>query len=355
MRHVVFILLAAVCFGTTGTAQEFGPDGTSALSVGATRIVIGGGALALVAWLSTRAFRRPTVSLTSELSATRRGGALGMRRVAAPSDVDDKGKGSDGGRTASVTGSIPVTPEGAIVTTSSRGRASAPTWLVIALGAAGVVAYQPAFFAGTSINGVAVGTIVALGSAPIRTGALEWAVTRAFPGVVWLVATAVATVGVVLLTGVGGADAIGIDGLLASLGAGASYAVYALASKRLLVRDWAPTSAMGSIFGWAAAASVPLMLVTDLGWLASASGIAMALWLGLITTTLAYVLFARGLIGLSAATVSTLTLAEPLTATLLGILILNETLSTNAVIGIMVLVLGLVLLVLPRRAPAASA
>src|SRR5690606_21858788 len=337
--------------GTTGTAQEFGPDGASALSVGATRIVIGGGALALVAWLSTRVFRPTTVSPTSELSAARRGGALGMRRVVAPSDVDDSDSGSPG----SVTGSIPVTPEGAIVTTGSRGRTSAPTWLVIALGAAGGVANQPAFFAGTSINGVAVGTIGALGSAPILTGALDGAVTRAFAGVVWLVAAAVATVGVVLLTGVGGADAIGIDGLLASLGAGASYAVYALASKRLLVREWAPTVAMGSIFGWAAAASVPLMLVTDLGWLVTPEGAVMALWLGLITTTLAYVLFARGLIGLSAATVSTLTLAEPLTATLLGVLVLNERLSANAIVGITVLVLGLVLLVLPRRAPAASA
>src|SRR5690554_3959340 len=334
MRHVVFILLAAVCFGTTGTAQEFGPDGASAPSVGATRIVIGGGALALVAWLSTRVFRRGAGEVSPAQSRNTRANTLASRAN---------------------TGGIPITPEGAVATAATPGRASAPTWLVIALGAVGVVAYQPAFFAGTSINGVAVGTIVALGSAPILTGGLEWAVTRAFPGVIWLVATAVATVGVVLLTGVGGADAIGIDGLLASLGAGASYAVYALASKRLLVRDWAPTSAMGSIFGWAAAASVPLMLVTDLGWLSSASGIAMALWLGLITTTLAYVLFGRGLIGLSAATVSTLTLAEPLTATLLGVLVLGERLSSNALIGITVLVLGLVLLVIPRRAPVASA
>ncbi len=327
MRHVVFILLAAICFGTTGTAQEFGPDGASALSVGSTRIVIGGAALALVAWISARAVRS-------------RAGVIAL--------APDRNANA-------TTGSIPVTPEGGIATPAIGGRTSAPTWLVIALGAAGVVAYQPAFFLGTSVNGVAVGTIVALGSAPIITGALEWAITRVFPGVTWLIATVVATVGVVLLTGVGGADAISLEGLLASLGAGAAYAVYALASKRLLVRDWAPNAAMGSIFGWAAAASVPLMLATDLAWLATGPGIAMALWLGLVTTTLAYVLFARGLIGLSAATVSTLTLAEPLTATLLGLLLLGEQLSASAVVGIMVLALGLVILVLPRRAPAVSA
>jgi DME family drug/metabolite transporter len=327
MRHVVFILLAAICFGTTGTAQEFGPEGASALSVGATRIVVGGGALALIAFLSARVFRL-------------RAGATPPARSR---------------NTSAAASAVAVTPEGGVAPSVMAGRTVAPTWLVVVFGAAGVVAYQPSFFLGTSLNGVAIGTIVALGSAPIITGALEWAVTRAFPGLTWLVATVVATVGVVLLTGVGGADAITVEGLAASLGAGASYAVYALASKRLLARDWSPTAAMGSIFGWAAAASVPLMLVTDLRWLTQGEGVAMALWLGLITTTVAYLLFARGLIGLSAATVSTLTLAEPLTATLLGLLLLGEQLSSSAIIGLMVLALGLVLLVLPRRAPAGSA
>lgn len=316
MRHVVFILLAAVCFGTTGTAQEFGPD-ASALSVGAARIVIGGGALALIAWAASRALQRGS---------------------AAPSAVTPEA----------------VITTGAIDTVHPADR-RAPTWLIVALGAAGVVGYQPSFFAGTSINGVAVGTIVALGSAPILTGALEWAITRRFPGVAWLTATVVATVGVVLLTGIGGTDAISIEGLLASLGAGASYAVYAMASKRLLVRGWSPTASMGSIFGWAAAASVPLLLVSDAAWLATGSGLAMALWLGLVTTTVAYLLFARGLIRLTAATVSTLTLAEPLTATLLGLLLLGEQLSTSAVAGIIVLAIGLVILVVPRRAPAEAA
>ncbi|MFX8585735.1 hypothetical protein ABTM35_19680, partial [Acinetobacter baumannii] len=34
--------------------------------------------------------------------------------------------------------------------------------------------YQPLFFLGTSRNGVAIGTVVALGSAPVLAGLLEW-------------------------------------------------------------------------------------------------------------------------------------------------------------------------------------
>ena len=75
----------------------------------------------------------------------------------------------------------------------------------------------------------------------------------------------------------------------------------------------------------------------------------MALWLGLVTTTLAYVLFARGLAKLQPATVSTLTLGEPLTATLLGILVLHETLAPSAAVGLVVLAAGILILGWPRR------
>lgn len=231
-----------------------------------------------------------------------------------------------------------------------------PGWLVVALGALGVVAYQPAFFAGTSANGVAVGTVVALGSAPMLTGALDWVLYRRFPGVWWLVATVVATVGVGLLgfaSAGGSSDAGSVDGggvaadplgLLASLGAGLSYAVYALAGKELILRGWDSTASMGAVFGWAAVASVPILLATNVAWLATPDGALMALWLGLVTTTLAYVLFGLGLRGLRASTVATLTLAEPLTASALGLLLLGERLAPLAVVGLLVLAAGIAVL-----------
>src|SRR3954462_6862647 len=43
------VLLSAVCFGTTGTAQALGPGGIPPAVVGAARIVVGGALLVLVA------------------------------------------------------------------------------------------------------------------------------------------------------------------------------------------------------------------------------------------------------------------------------------------------------------------
>jgi DME family drug/metabolite transporter len=58
-----YVLIAAVLFGTTGTAQALGPAGLSPLSVGAARVVFGGGALGLLALTVPRPADRMSVAL----------------------------------------------------------------------------------------------------------------------------------------------------------------------------------------------------------------------------------------------------------------------------------------------------
>ncbi|BDZ63984.1 DMT family transporter [Agromyces mangrovi Wang et al. 2018] len=313
MRAVLAVLAAAVCFGTTGTAQALGPE-ADPLSLGAARILIGGGALALIALVLARRRPRDHDALVPEMPVL------------------------DGA------------PTGSAPTTDAR-RARLVSAAIVVAGAIGVLAYQPAFFAGTERNGVAVGTVVALGSAPVLTGLLEWAFRGHRPSGHWALSTVVATAGIATLGLASGDAEHAIDplGLAASLGAGLSYAVYALASKGLLERNWSGSGAMGAIFGSAAVVSLPLLLATDASWLATPDGLVMGLWLGLVTTTLAYLLFAAGLRHLTAATVSTLTLAEPLTATLLGLFVLGERLPVGAAIGLAVLAAGLTILALPVR------
>jgi len=347
MLPYLAVVLAAVCFGTTGTAQAFGPVDASASSVGAARILIGGGLLALIA-LALRLRSRP-----------RAGAGAGPRRDGTQRAVlDDPGRDSRRAVPRSDT-ERPTAPQVARAAAAAARKSKTSTPALLLVGALGVVAYQPLFFLGVSVNGVAVGTVVALGSAPVITGMLDWVVRRRFPGALWLVATAIAMVGVTLISGVlapgaadadaGAASAISLPGLAASVGAGASYAVYTLASKALLERGWTASGTMGSVFGLAALLSIPLLLATDIRWLLTGPGLALALWLGVVTTTVAYLLFGWGLARLPASTVSTLTLTEPLTATLLGTLVLGETLTAPAAAGLAVLAVGLMVLAGPRR------
>ncbi len=288
---MIAVLAAAVLFGTTGTSQALGPDGTTPLSVGVMRMVIGGTGLAILAFTLARrhAKRRPPADRPR----------LGIRPV-----------------------------------------------LLMALTGVCLAVYQPLFFLGTARNGVAVSTVIALGSAPVLAGLLEWALTRRLPSPTWIGATALATAGVALLgmggaTGAGGTDPVGVAG---AVGAGASFAVIANVQRRLLDGGWDAFTVVGAMGASAALVSAAALPFIDVSWLREPRGLTMALWLGLATISVAYVLFTCGLQGLSAATAATLTLGEPLTAAVLGVTVLGERLSPLAVAGLVVLALGLALL-----------
>jgi DME family drug/metabolite transporter len=275
------VLIAAVLFGTTGTAQVLGPA-MDPLAVGSSRIVVGAVLLAAVA-LVARGRRVP-----------RRGAGL------------------------------------------------------VLAGGACVAAYQASFFAAVADTGVAVGTVVALGSAPAFTGLLSRLTGGEPLARRWFAATGLACAGVALLTlggtagtAEGHASAAGI-GL--ALAAGAGYAGYAVIAQRLLDDGAAPVQVMAAIFTVGALMLAPALVIADTGNLLTADGLTLALYLGALPTALAYILFARGLERIGASETATLTLAEPVTAMALGVVVLGERPGLAAVGGAALVMGGLAVL-----------
>lgn len=214
--------------------------------------------------------------------------------------------------------------------------------------AAGSMAtYQLCFFAAVARTGVAVGTVVAIGSAPILAGLLALILRGERPSRRWLFATILAIAGCGLLVLAGSSITVDAGGIVLALGAGASYALYALASKDLV--DLHPPDAVTAVvFCLGALFLSPLLLTSDLSWLSQPSGLLVALHLGLVATAASYGLFVRGLMQVPTATAVTLSLAEPLTAGALGVLLLGERLTSAAVLGIGLLFSGLALLSIGR-------
>lgn len=283
------VLFAAICFGTTGTAQALGPDGTRPVAVGAARIVLGGALLVLIARLQ-------------------------------------RGRGGQG----------------------RLGDALSEDWRTYLAAGVCVAIYQLSFFAAVQKTGVAVGTVVAIGSGPAFAGLFGWLVARENPGRRWLAATACACAGVAVLVLAGGGSSVSAAGVLLALCAGAGYAAYTVGSKQLLRRGRSPEDVMAGAFGTGGLLLLPVLLVTAGHWLLTAGGVALVVFLGVIPTALAYVAFARGLKQLTAGETATLTLAEPLTATLLGAIVLSERPSATAVAGAALVLAGLLMLALPR-------
>lgn len=275
----IYIILAAILWGTTGTSQAFAPDGATPLTVGTFRLVIGGIALFVL--------------------AQNRGGIL-------------DGKAWDKRYT-----------------------------LVSGLSTA---LYQLTFFAGVALTGVAVGTMIGIGSSPIFTGILGRLFRNEQLSKRWLIATSVAVLGCIVLIS-SGDDSMRVDplGVLLSLGAGLSYAVFTLVNKRL-IENHQPDAVMAVSFGLGAILMLPIFLFVDISWAFNPNGLLVILHLGLLATGLSYALFGRGLRTTSVSITGTLTLAEPLTASLLGIFVLGEQLTALALVGIVLLFVGLMIL-----------
>jgi len=272
------VLAAAALFGTTGTARALGAASASPLGVGAARLALGGAVLVALVRLQ----RSP---------------------------------GGDG--------------------------RAAPRRAVLAAGVlAGV--YQLAFFAGLDRAGVAVGTVVTIGSGPPLAGALAALAGQGRPTRRWALATALAVAGVaVLASPTGSADAAGVGlALLAGLG----YAGYTVVVKGAIDRGADGGRTIAAAFAVGGVVLVPALVLSGPGWLGTPGGLATALYLGVVPTALAYVLFARGLTRLPAATVTTLVLAEPLVAALLGAAVLGERLDVGDVAGCALVLTGLVVL-----------
>ncbi len=278
-RHVVLVLAAGALFGTAGTAAAFGPDAASSASVGFLRLSVG--ALALVAIM-------PFV----------------------------------GGRWRSLPGLW-----------------RRPAIWVMALGAA---AYQPFFFGAVARSGVALSTLVTVGIGPVYAGLLGWAFLRHRPTRAWLLATLVAVVGLVLRSW--GELRLGDGvGLLMALVAGLGAASYVVAAKHELDRGGHAVELPGAAYLLGSLLLVPLVLRESLAWVATPSGLGVALYLGVVTMALANVFAVQGIRGMSPGPASTLLLADPLTATVLGVVVLGETLSPLAVVGLVLVLVGLVL------------
>ncbi|MBK0420576.1 EamA family transporter [Leucobacter sp. CSA2] len=241
-----------------------------------------------------------------------------------------------------------------------RGSLRARAGTVVA-GAIGVAAYPLAFYSSMHLAGVAIGTVVSLGSAPIASGLLEGVLEGRRPGRSWLLAAALGIGGCALLCGAKLADEPAeaggvVSGVLLGLLAGASYALYSWSAARLMGQGVSRAAAMGAVFGGGGALLMPVLLATGAPLLASPQAFAVGAYMAIVTMFIGYLLFGFGLTRVSASTATTLTLVEPAIAAVLAVLVVGERLLPISWLGMAGIAASLLVLVLTPapRTPAAA-
>ncbi|TFC61099.1 EamA/RhaT family transporter [Cryobacterium sp. TMT2-15-1] len=280
------IFLAALLWGTTGTAAHFLPGSVSPLATGAATMVVGG---ALLFTLSARSAR-----------ATLRD--CSVRR-----------------------------------------------WVLA--GVAGIVVYPLAFYSAINLAGVAVGTVVSLGSAPVFAAGIEFLAERRAVTRLWALCTLVALLGTILLINGRQSDqAAGSAplGVLLGLLAGLSYALYTHASHRVIAGGHSSRATMGALFGVGALCLVPVLAATGAPLLQSTGSLSVTAYLAIGPMFVAYLLFGRGLRTVRGSTATSITLVEPLVATLLAVLIVGERLPPSGWAGLGLLLVAVTALAVLR-------
>lgn len=292
-QGVVWVLLAAVLWGTTGTAQSMASGALPAAWVGALRLVFAGAFFGLL--------------------------ALWVLRTPQPQQ-----------------------------------HANAPmprARLLLCVGCMAV--YNLSFFAALRSTGVGLGTAVALGSSPVWAGLLQALLLRQWPARAWWLGTALGVAGGFCMawanpgahtTSAGTNLGLGM-GLALCLLAGLSYGCYAVLAQPLIQHSGIARVNAG-VFGAAAAVALPVAWAVQ-GPLPAAmpQDWAVVAYLGLVATGVAYLLFSAGLRHISAATSVALSKFEPVTAFVLSMVVVGEQPSWLASAGLCLLLLGLSLVV----------
>jgi DME family drug/metabolite transporter len=213
--------------------------------------------------------------------------------------------------------------------------------------AAGVLlaAFQACYFAAIAVSSVSLATLIAIGSVPVFVTCAAAVLERRLPRPTLLAAVCCGVLGLVLLSGDPGGDvppgrvALGVG---CALGAGAAFAALTLVNRRPVPGlDPLRVTALGCLLG--GTLLVPLAAATGMTFTPKLPAVGVLLYLGLAPTALAYLAYFGGMRTTPAPVAALAVILEPLTATVLSLLLLGEVLTPTGTVGA-VLLFGAILL-----------
>jgi DME family drug/metabolite transporter len=253
-----------------------------------------------------------------------------------------------GGLLRALIATRPLTRERAVLLAQRR---------LVLLGGLAVAVYPLAFYTSMRLAGVAVGTVVSIGSGPLASALAERILDKNRLTARWLAGAALGLAGMVLLCL---AEAAGphpghassgatLLGVALGLVAGTTYALYTWTAHRLIGRGVSTRATMGAVFGLGGLLLLPVLLATGAPLVASWPSAAVGAYMALVPMFTGYLLFGWALAHVPATTATTLTLLEPAVATLLAVTIVGEHLPAGGWAGLALIAGCLAVLTAPRR------
>lgn len=213
---------------------------------------------------------------------------------------------------------------------------------IVATGVA-LAVFQTAYFAAVESTGLAVGTVVTMGAGPVLIAIGAWFTMGERLGRGGVVAVAGALVGLVVLVLGGGGASVRPVGVGWGLLSAAAYATMTLLT-RWWGRDGGADSSDTTVWSFAVVSVCLLPLAAVEGLVPHAAEPARMglylLYIVVIPTAVAYALYFAGAAVIRSATVSVITLLEPLSAAVIAVVLLGEELTVSTVLGTLLMLVA---------------
>jgi DME family drug/metabolite transporter len=215
----------------------------------------------------------------------------------------------------------------------------------------GAALFFPLFILAFQLTGVGVAAVVSIGVAPIFVGLIAWIALKQPPGKQWAIGTLIAVTGVVALNWPSGDNTVNVLGIGFALAAAFGYSMQAT-GMGMISRNHTPFQCVAPMFTIGTLFQAPLSYGKDFSFLQDPVLLLGALYGGIVTVALAYAFFIYGIARIGAATAVTVGLMEPLTASILGVVLLGETVSAIGIVGSVLILTGLVVVSRPPKVTA---
>lgn len=279
-KYYIYVVIAGVCWGLTGTLQRLAPETASSLTIGAIRVT-GAGFFLLIYTVAREGF-----------SMFRERWDLGGLLIAA----------------------------------------------------FGQIMYQLTFFSAVRLTGVALGTMIAVGASPAMAGFLGRMLFKEPLTRSWYLSTGIAVAGCSLLILGGSAGELSADflGCLLALAAAFSYTFMGLGLRK--IGDHGAAQTITLVFSLSGLLGLPILALSDTSWMLSLRGIGVILALVIAATILPMALFSISVHKIPFSRAYTLSLTEPLTASLLAVCFLGEKVTLSWMLGAVLLFSSICLL-----------
>lgn len=218
-------------------------------------------------------------------------------------------------------------------------------WCFLGTGLCSIVFFNYCYFKTITMTSLSVAAVL-LYTAPAIVMLLSAVLFHEKITIKKIVALLATFVGCMLVTGmVGSTGGLSIAGIVVGLGAGLGYALYSIFGRYALEKGYHSLTIFFYTFLFAMIGTIPLadqkqILSVALG---SIRMFLFCLVFGLFSTVVPYIVYTMGLKEMENSKASIIASIEPVTASILGVIVYHETIAINEIIGIVLVLASIVI------------